>query len=127
VTFCTATPFQHALARAFVADDSFFRDLHNDYRARRDRLCDGLRDIGLGVLVPAGTYFVMTDIRTLGYHDDVAFCRMLPEKIGVAAIPPSSFYVNPHEGRHLVRWAFCKTDEVLDEALRRLQKLRPAT
>jgi N-succinyldiaminopimelate aminotransferase len=127
VTFCTATPFQHALARAFVADDSFFRDLHNDYRARRDRLCDGLRDIGLGVLVPAGTYFVMTDIRTLGYHDDVAFCRMLPEKIGVAAIPPSSFYINPHEGRHLVRWAFCKTDEVLDEALRRLQKLRPAT
>ena len=49
---------------------------------------------------------------------------VLPEKIGVAAIPPSSFYVNQHEGRHLVRWAFCKTDAVLDEGLRRLQKLR---
>jgi len=124
VTFCTATPFQHALARAFVADDAFFTSLTAEYRARRDRLCQGLRDIGLEVLTPAGTYFVMTDIRPLGYHDDLEFCRMLPEKIGVAAIPPSSFYVNPHEGRHLVRWAFCKTDEVLDEGLRRLQKLR---
>ena len=76
------------------------------------------------MLTPAGTYFVMTDIRSLGFDDDVAFCRMLPEKIGVAAIPPSSFYVNQHEGKHLVRWAFCKTDEVLDEGLRRLQKLR---
>ena len=124
VTFCTAPPFQHALARAFVADDAFFTDLTRDYQARRDRLCDGLREIGLGVLRPAGTYFVMTDIRPLGYDDDLAFCRMLPEKIGVAAIPPSSFYVNPKEGRHLVRWAFCKTDDVLDEALKRLQKLR---
>lgn len=127
VTFCTATPLQHALARAFVADDSFFTGLTAEYRARRDRLCDGLREIGFGVLNPAGTYFVMTDIRPLGYSDDLEFCRMLPEKIGVAAIPPSSFYVNPHEGRHLVRWAFCKTDEVLDEALRRLQKLRVST
>ena len=124
VTFCTATPLQHALARAFVADDDFFTGLTAEYRARRDRLCDGLREIGLGVLSPAGTYFVMTDIRPLGYTDDLEFCRMLPEKIGVAAIPPSSFYVNQHEGRHLVRWAFCKTDAVLDEGLRRLQKLR---
>ena len=80
--------------------------------------------------LPAGAYFVMTDIRALGWHDDVAFCRMLPEKVGVAAIPPSSFYEHPAEGRHLVRWAFCKTDDVLDEGLRRLQRLRelaPAT
>ena len=126
VTFCTAPPFQHALAHGFLADDAFFTGLTRDYRARRDRLCDGLKEIGLGVLRPAGTYFVMTDIRPLGYHDDLAFCRMLPEKIGVAAIPPSSFYADPREGRHLVRWAFCKTDDLLDEALRRLQKLRPA-
>jgi len=124
VTFCTATPFQHALARAFVADENFFTGLTAEYRARRDRLCDGLQKIGLDVLTPAGTYFVMTDIRSLGFTDDVAFCRMLPEKYGVAAIPPSSFYVNQHEGKHLVRWAFCKTDAVLDEGLRRLQKLR---
>jgi N-succinyldiaminopimelate aminotransferase len=124
VTFCTATPFQHALARAFVADDEFFRGLTAEYRARRDRLCAGLREIGFGVLVPAGAYFVMTDIRPLGWSDDVAFCRMLPERVGVAAIPPSSFYANPQEGRHLVRWAFCKTDDVLDEALRRLAELK---
>ena len=127
VTFCTATPLQHALARAFVADDDFFTGLTAEYRARRDRLCDGLREIGLGVLTPAGTYFVTTDIRPLGHTDDVAFCRMLPEQIGVAAIPTSAFYVNQHEGRHLVRWAFCKTDAVLDEGLRRLQKLRIST
>lgn len=125
VTFCTATPFQHALSRAFVADDAFFSALTAEYRARRDRMCDGLREIGFEVLVPAGTYFVMTDIRSLGYDDDVAFCRMLPEKVGVAAIPPSSFYEHPAEGRHLVRWAFCKTDDVLDEGLRRLRRLRP--
>lgn len=126
VTFCTAPPFQHALAQAFVADDAFFSGLIAEYRARRDRLCRGLREVGFEVLVPAGAYFVMTDIRPLGYTDDVEFCRMLPEKVGVAAIPPSSFYQNPHEGRHLVRWAFCKTDEVLDEGLRRLQKLKRA-
>jgi N-succinyldiaminopimelate aminotransferase len=124
VTFCTATPFQHAVARAYVADDSFFKNLTAEYRARRDRLCDGLRDIGLGVLTPAGTYFVTTDIRTLGHTDGIAFCRMLPEKVGVAAIPTSVFYTTPGEGQHLVRWAFCKTDDVLDEGLRRLQKLR---
>ncbi|PCC72742.1 succinyldiaminopimelate aminotransferase apoenzyme [Nannocystis exedens] len=123
VTFCTATPFQHALARAFVADDAFFAGLIAEYRARRDRLCQGLRELGFGVLAPAGTYFVMTDIRPLGYADDVEFCRMLPEQVGVAAIPPSSFYEHPAAGRHLVRWAFCKTDDVLDEGLRRLQKL----
>lgn len=124
VTFCTATPFQHALARAFVADENFFTGLTAEYRARRDRMCNGLRDIGLDVLTPAGTYFVTTDIRSLGYSDDIEFCRMLPEKIGVAAIPTSVFYVNQHEGKHLVRWAYCKTDDVLDEGLRRLQKLR---
>jgi len=124
VTFCTATPFQHALARAFVLEDEFFAQLTAEYRARRDRMCEGLRAIGFEVLVPAGTYFIMTDIRPLGYDDDVAFCRMLPERVGVAAIPPSSFYEHPAEGRHLVRWAFCKTDEVLDEGLRRLQRLR---
>ncbi|MCY1013176.1 methionine aminotransferase [Nannocystis pusilla] len=123
VTFCTATPFQHALAKAFVADDAFFTGLVAEYRARRDRLCHGLRELGFGVLAPAGAYFVMTDIRPLGYADDVEFCRMLPEQVGVAAIPPSSFYERPANGRHLVRWAFCKTDDVLDEGLRRLQKL----
>lgn len=124
ITFCNGTPFQHAMAKAYVAPDAYFETFLAEYRERRDRLCQGLADIGFEVLTPAGTYFALTDIRPLGYDDDVEFCRMLPEKVGVAAIPPSSFYLNKHEGRHLVRWAFCKTMPVIDAALERLQKLK---
>lgn len=125
VTFCVATPFQHAMATALAAPDAYFEALARDYRARRDRLCQGLEDAGFGVLVPSGTYFVQADIRPLGFDDDVAFCRMLPERVGVAAIPTSAFYANKAEGRHLVRFAFCKTDATLDEGIRRLRALRP--
>jgi N-succinyldiaminopimelate aminotransferase len=124
VTFCTATPFQHAVARALAAPDEYFGTFVAEYRARRDRLCRGLADVGFGVLAPAGTYFVMTDIRPLGYTDDVEFCRMLPERVGVAAIPPTSFYLHAEKGRHLVRWAFCKSDATIDAALERLATLR---
>ena len=124
VTFCVATPFQHAMAAALAAPDAYFETLRRDYRARRDRLCEGLRDAGLEALVPAGTYFVQADIRPLGFDDDVAFCRMLPERVGVAAIPTSAFYQNRAEGRHLVRFAFCKTDATLNEGIRRLRALR---
>jgi N-succinyldiaminopimelate aminotransferase len=124
VTFCVATPFQAAMATALQAPDAYFEGVHRDYRARRDRLCQGLRDAGLEALVPAGTYFAQADIRPLGFQDDVEFCRMLPERVGVAAIPTSAFYVNKAEGRHLVRFAFCKTDATLDEGIRRLRALR---
>jgi len=124
VTFCVATPFQHAMAAALSAPDAYFDSLRRDYRARRDRLCQGLRDAGLAALVPAGTYFAQADIRPLGFDDDLAFCRMLPERVGVAAIPASAFYLNKAEGRHLVRFAFCKTDATLDEGIRRLRALR---
>jgi N-succinyldiaminopimelate aminotransferase len=79
---------------------------------------------GLAPLVPAGTYFVLADVRPLGYDDGLAFCRMLPERAGVAAIPVSAFCLNKEPARHLVRFAFCKTDAVLDEGLRRLRRLR---
>jgi len=125
ITFCTATPFQHAIAHALSLGDDFYGELVADYGRRRDRLCTGLAQAGFEVLIPAGTYFALTDIRPLGYSDDVEFCRMLPVEVGVAAIPPSVFYEDRHEGRHLVRWAFCKSDPVLDGAVERLQKLRP--
>jgi N-succinyldiaminopimelate aminotransferase len=125
VTFCVATPFQHAMATALAAPDAYFEALARDYRARRDRLCQGLEDAGFGVLVPSGTYFVQADIRPLGFEDDVELCRLLPERVGVAAIPTSAFYANKAEGRHLVRFAFCKTDATLDEGIRRLRALRP--
>ena len=91
---------------------------------RRDKLCEGLADVGFEVLTPAGTYFAQTDIRPLGWDDDFEFCRMLPREVGVAAIPTSAFYGDRDAGKHLVRWAFCKTDAVLDEGLARLKKLK---
>ena len=126
ITFCTATPFQHAIAAALALGDDFYAELVRDYRRRRDLLCAGLRAVGFDVLTPAGTYFALTDLRPLGYADDVEFCRMLPARVGVAAIPPSVFYDGRHDGRHLVRWAFCKSDPVLTGAIERLQRLRPA-
>ena len=117
------------MTAALRAGDDYFAGFLADYRARRDRLCEGLASVGFDVLVPAGTYFVCTDIRPLGFTDDMTLCRMLPEAVGVAAIPNSAFYVNKEEGRHLVRWAFCKTDAVLDAGIARLHanmgKLRP--
>jgi N-succinyldiaminopimelate aminotransferase len=123
ITFCNGTPFQHAMALGFRAPDSYFEQLTKDYRARRDKLCEGLAAVGFDVLTPAGTYFVQTDIRPLGWDDDQEFCRMLPAAVGVAAIPTSAFYTDRTAGKHLVRWAFCKTDAVLDEGLARLAKL----
>ena len=123
VTFAVATPFQHAAVAALAAPDGYFARLRADYRARRDRLCDGLAEIGFGVHPPEGTYFALGDIRPLGYDDDETFCRTLVERVGVAAIPVSAF-VAGRRVRHLVRFAFCKDDETLDEGLRRLRRLK---
>ena len=124
VTFCIATPFQHAMAAALGTNDDYYEGLRADYRARRDRLCEGLEEAGFGVRKPEGTYFALADIRPLGGDDDVAFCRALPARVGVAAIPVSAFYDGPGAPRHLVRFAFCKKDATLEEGLRRLRKLR---
>ncbi len=121
VTFCSGTPFQHAIAHALRLGDDFYETFASEYRARRDRLCKGLADVGFGVLEPAGTYFVCTDIRPLGFDDDDRLCRALPETVGVAAIPNSAFYQDPRRGKHLVRFAFCKSDPVLDEGIARLR------
>ncbi len=123
ITFCNSAPLQPAMAEALAFGDDFYHRLETEYRERRDRLCRGLEEVGFGVLTPAGTYFVLADIRPLGYDDDVEFCRMLPEKVGVAAIPPTAFYADKAAGRHLVRFAFCKTLSVLDEAVDRLHRL----
>ena len=123
VVFAVATPFQHAVAAALAAPDAFYAQLHDDYAARRRRLCDGLASVGLQVLEPEGAYFALADVRPLGFEDDVEFCRFIVENLGVAAIPCSAFTVE-RRVRHLVRFAFCKTDATLDEALRRLARLR---
>ncbi len=124
VTFTNGTPFQLAIAEALRLDDAYFDDLRDSYRTRRDLLCEGLDAIGFDVVEPEGTYYVMADIRPLGEDDDVAFCRSLPERVGVAAVPVSGFHLDRASRRHLVRFAFCKSEDVLREGLRRLGGLR---
>ncbi|MFI6829346.1 pyridoxal phosphate-dependent aminotransferase [Kribbella sp. NPDC050241] len=123
LTFTSGAPFQPAVANALALGNEYFDALRADLQSRRDLLCDGLAALGFEVHRPAGTYFVTTDIRPLGHTDGIAFCRMLPERAGVVAIPHQVFYDNPAPGRPLVRWAFCKQPEVLKEALTRLQNL----
>lgn len=132
LTFAVATPLQRAAAVALGSPPSFYDELSAAFRAKRDALCDALHDIGFRVSVPQGGYFVMADFSTLDLSrlglaegaDDVAFCKALVERVGVAAIPPSFFYEHKAEGRTLARFAFCKRDETIAEAVKRLTTLR---
>ena len=125
LTFVSGAPFQPAVAVGLRLPDSYFDELRATLRGKRDRLCAGLRDVGFDVFTPQGTYFVTADVRPLGWTDGVEFCRDLPHRAGVVAIPHQVFYDDVEAGRPLVRFAFCKRDDVLDEALTRLQALRP--
>jgi N-succinyldiaminopimelate aminotransferase len=123
LSFSGATPFQHAVVAALADAERHVRPLRESLRAGRDRLCEGLLEAGLGVSVPQGTYFVSADVAPLGVDDAGEWCRALPERAGVVAIPASAFYDDAAAGRTLVRFAFCKRPEVLDEALARLARL----
>jgi N-succinyldiaminopimelate aminotransferase len=123
VTFATATPLQHAAAAALSVGPEYYRGLAASYRRKRDYLVEELAGLGFGVRPPAGTYYVCADFRPLGFDDDVAFCRHLIEDVGVAAIPPSAFYENTRHGKSYARFAFCKKEETLREAVRRLSPL----
>jgi N-succinyldiaminopimelate aminotransferase len=116
LSFASATPFQHAGAAALGLGDGFYAHLAEAFRAKRDRLCAGLEAAGLEPLRPAGTYFVNARVE----GDGAEFCRELPERAGVVAIPTSVFYDDPDAGRSLVRFAFCKREAVIDEAAARL-------
>jgi N-succinyldiaminopimelate aminotransferase len=124
LTFVASGPFQYAVAQALALPDAYFEKLKDDFIAQRDLLCDGLDEIGFTVYPPQGTYFVTTDVRSLGYADGVEFCRMLPDRVGVVAIPTGIFYDHPERVRSHVRFAFCKQPEVLTEALKRLSQLK---
>ena len=123
LTYVSGGPFQHAIAAGLDLGDEYFTAQADDLRAKRDRLSAGLRSTGLEVFEPSGTYFITADIRSIGYDDGIEFCWGLPERIGVAAVPNVVMYDNVHEGRHLVRFAFCKQHDVLDQALERLRTL----
>ena len=125
LTVGAAAPLQQAGVTALSLPASYYEELAQGYARRRDRLIGILEVAGFRVHRPKGAYYLMTEIDALGWDDDVAFVRHLVQEVGVAAVPGSSFYENPAEGRRQVRFAFCKKDATLDEAERRLSKLRP--
>jgi N-succinyldiaminopimelate aminotransferase len=126
LTYVSGAPFQPAIATALGLPDAFYTDIAVNLQRKRDLLSDGLRAAGFTVFPSSGTYFVVTDAAPLGVTDGAEFCLRLPELVGVAAVPVSVFCVDPDLGRTLVRFAFCKRDEVLTEAVGRLAGLKAA-
>ena len=126
VTFATATPFQEAMAVALelAAENGYYARLRGEYTARRDLLAAALHDAGLATLPIGGSYFLLADIAPLGFPDDAAFCRYLAAEIGVAAIPPSAFYLDPSRAPQLARFCFAKRPETIAAAAERLIALR---
>ena len=126
LTVGAPAPLQEAGAAALSLPPAYYVNLAEGYRKRRDRLVPALEEAGFQCFLPRGAYYVMTDISVFGFADDVAFTKYLVSEIGVAAVPGSSFYRDPRDGARQVRFAFCKRDETLDEAARRLRKLQRA-
>ncbi|WP_307627342.1 pyridoxal phosphate-dependent aminotransferase [Streptomyces turgidiscabies] len=127
LTYVASGPFQYAVAEALSLPDTYFESFREDMRRKRDLLSAGLKEAGFEVFTPSGTYFITTDIRPLGATlskegDGFAFCRALPERAGVVAIPNAVFYDHKETGAPYVRFAFCKRTEVLADAAERLRK-----
>ena len=124
LTVGAAAPLQAAGAVALSLPESYFRGLSESYRRRRDLLVPVLREAGFKAYVPQGAYYVMTDVSAFGYENDLAFAKHLVADVGVATVPGSSFYKDPKDGSQQVRFAFCKKDETLLEAGRRLRNIK---
>jgi aminotransferase len=124
LTVGAPAPLQEAGAVALGMQPSYYQGLADGYRKRRDRLVPALTEAGFHCFQPRGAYYVMTDISGFGFANDIEFTKYLVKEIGVAAVPGSSFYRDPKDGAQQVRFAFCKKDATLDEAAKRLRKLR---
>lgn len=126
VTYSGAAPLQEAAAVALETanQNNYYQELRSSYQQKRNHLSQLLTQAGFNVIHPQGTYFLMVDIRPLGFKNDVAFCQFLTKEVGVAAIPPSAFYHRPEDGAGLARFAFCKSEAMLTEAGKRLQAWR---
>lgn len=127
LTVGAAAPLQEAGAVALGLPEAYYEGLAAAYERRRDRLLGALGEAGFRCWKPQGAYYIMADISDFGFSDDLAFSKHLVEEVGVAVVPGSSFFSNPGDGARWVRFCFCKKDETLDEASRRLQKLRIVT
>jgi N-succinyldiaminopimelate aminotransferase len=123
LTYVAGPPFQVAVAYGLQHEIDWVRTLSGELAAKRERLSTGLRAAGLDVFASAGTYFVLADITPLGETDGMSFCRTLPERAGVVAIPAGVFSNSSETWRHIVRFAFCKQDAVIDEAVDRLTSM----
>ncbi|TDC48386.1 putative succinyldiaminopimelate transaminase DapC [Actinomadura sp. KC345] len=123
LTYAVNAPYQRAAAYALANELAWVEELRTSLQAKRDRLITGLEAAGFTAYRPQGTYFVQADIRPLGFTDGIELTRALPEKAGVVAIPTQVFYDHAEAGAHFVRFAFCKKDEVIDEAVERLARL----
>jgi len=123
LTYVNGAPFQPAVATGLGLPDEYFESAAATLGGGRDRLCSGLERAGFTVYWPQATYFVITDVAGLGWSDGAAFCRDLPERCGVVAVPAAAFHLDPRLPRSLVRFAFCKQPDILDEAVRRLESL----
>nr|WP_228046542.1 pyridoxal phosphate-dependent aminotransferase [Saccharopolyspora sp. HNM0983] len=124
MSFVGGAPFQPAVAHALRAELDWVEQLRKNLQGKRDLLAEGLSQAGFRVLPSEGTYFVCADVRPLGFQDGAQLCRELPERVGVAAIPVQVFCDTPDDTRHLVRFAFCKRDQVLHDAVERLSGLQ---
>ena len=123
LTVGAPAPLQEAGAVALSLPASYYRELADRYRTRRDHLIPALEKAGFVCYRPRGAYYVMTDISAFGFANDVEFAAYLVKDVGIACVPGSSFYKHPKDGSQQVRFAFCKKPETLDEAARRLEKL----
>jgi aspartate/methionine/tyrosine aminotransferase len=123
LTVGAPAPLQEAGAAALSMPPAYYEKLAEGYRVRRDHLMPALSAAGFKCFRPRGAYYVMTDVSAFRFKDDVSFAKYLVQDIGVATVPGSSFYHDPRDGAHQIRFAFCKKPETLDEASRRLIKL----
>ena len=123
LTYVSGGPFQYAIAVGLALGDDYYKNLLSDMKEKRDFLSAGLRSAGFEIFESQGTYFVTADARSVGYADGLELCWQLPEKVGVVAVPNVVFYDNQEEGQHLIRFTFCKSLDVLGEAVHRLQSL----
>ncbi|AZI58928.1 putative succinyldiaminopimelate transaminase DapC [Nakamurella antarctica] len=123
LTYSAGAPFQPAISYALRSESAWVATLRSGLERKRDRLCAGLAAAGFTVSVPQGGYFALADIRPLGEVDGMAFCLALPGRVGVVAVPAEVFTRQPEKWKHVVRFAFCKSDETIDEACSRLSRL----
>ncbi|KAG5250888.1 kynurenine--oxoglutarate transaminase [Salix suchowensis] len=122
LTFATSTPMQWAAAVALRAPESYYVELKRDYMAKKEILVEGLKAVGFKIFPSSGTYFVVVDHTPFGLENDVAFCEYLIKEVGVVAIPTSVFYLNPEDGKNLVRFTFCKDEGTLRAAVDRMKE-----